>query len=94
MQAFLIGSLGILIKFFIVRMAVSLGLSVVSFVGYAMALDWLADVVANAFMSLPNDILQILLIAGLGEGLGYLFGGFMFRVTMATMSKLAFVPGG
>lgn len=46
---FLIRSLGVLIKFFIVRMAVSLGLSVVSFAGYAIAVNWLADVVANEF---------------------------------------------
>ena len=71
---FLIRSLGVLIKFFIVRMAVSLGLSVVSFAGYAIAVNWLADVVANEVLALPNDILQILLIAGVGEGLGYLFG--------------------
>lgn len=90
---FLIRSLGVLIKFFIVRLSVALGLSVVSFAGYAIALNWLADVVANEVLALPNDILQMLLIAGVGEGLGYLFGGFMFRVTMATMSKLTFIPG-
>ena len=44
---------------------------------------------------MPSDILNLLLIGGFGEGLGYLFGAFSFYIGMAALNKLTFVsPAG
>ncbi|ATD65550.1 DUF2523 domain-containing protein [Neisseria weixii] len=91
----LIPLFGILLKLLIVRIIIATGLTFVSYGGYIIALDQFKQYTLNAISSMPDDILNLLLIGGFGQGLGYLFGAFSFYVGMAALNKLTFVfPGG
>lgn len=87
----LIPLIGFLLKLLIVRIILATGLTVVSYVGYVIALNELKNYVSNAINSMPSDMLNILLIGGVGQGLGYLFGAFSFAVTTMALEKLTFV---
>lgn len=91
----LIPLLGILLKMLIVRMIIATGLTFVTYAGYVITLGKFKEYTLNAFNSMPSDILNLLLIGGFGEGLGYLFGAFSFYIGMAALNKLTFVsPAG
>lgn len=87
----LIPLIGILLKLLIVRIILATGLTFVTYAGYLVALDKFKSYVANAINSMPADIVQLLLMAGVGQGLGYLFGAFAFAISMHTLNKLTFV---
>lgn len=87
----LIPLIGILLKMLVVRIIIALGLTFVSYLGYTVALDKFKDYVSRAMQSMPNDILQLLLIGGFGQGLGYLFGAFAFSLSMQALNKLTFI---
>lgn len=91
---FLIPALAVLLRMLVVRLIVAFGISVVSFVGYAYALQALRDALMDAFSQMPDAALNLLLIGGFGTGLGYLFGAFTFRITMTSLNKLTFNPPG
>ncbi|HFC8542324.1 DUF2523 domain-containing protein [Neisseria weaveri] len=92
--AALIPLLGILLKLLIVRIIIATGLTFVTYAGYLIALDKFKEYTLHAFNSMPADILNLLLIGGFGQGLGYLFGAFSFYVGMKALNKLTFVfPG-
>ena len=59
--------------------------------GYIIALNKFKDYTLNAINSMPSDILNLLLIGGFGQGLGYLFGAFSFYIGLNTLNKLTFV---
>ena len=87
----LIPLLGILLKMLIVRIIIATGMTFVTYAGYLIALNKFKDYTANAINSMPSDILNLLLISGFGQGLGYLFGAFSFYIGMKTLNKLTFV---
>lgn len=87
----LIPLIGILLKLLIVRIILATGLTFVTYAGYLIALDKFKGYVSNAMQSMPNDILQLLLIAGVGQGLGYLFGAFSFAISLHALNRLTFV---
>lgn len=41
---------------------------------------------------MPSDILNLLLIGGVGQGFGYLFGAFAFSLSVNVLNRLTFVP--
>ncbi|HFC8479271.1 TPA: DUF2523 domain-containing protein [Neisseria subflava] len=87
----LIPLLAILLKMLIVRIIIATGMTFVTYAGYIIALNKFKDYTVNAINSMPSDILNLLLIGGFGQGLGYLFGAFSFYIGMSTLSKLTFV---
>lgn len=87
----LIPLLGILLKILIVRIIIATGLTFVSYGGYIIALGEFKQYTLNAISSMPDDILNLLLIGGFGQGLGYLFGAFSFYVGMRALAKLEFI---
>ncbi len=87
----LIPLLGILLKLLIVRIILATGLTFVTYAGYIIALNKFKDYTANAINSMPSDILNLLLISGFGQGLGYLFGAFSFFIGIRALNKLTFV---
>lgn len=91
MPALLIPLIGILLKLLIIRIILATGLTFVSYIGYGIALSKFKDYIADAMNSMPNDIYQLLLIGGVGQGLNYLFGAFAFAVSMKALNKLTFV---
>lgn len=82
---------GFLLKLLIVRLIVAVGLTFVTYAGYLVALNKFRDYFINAFSQMPQDILNLLLIAGFGQGFGYLFGAFTFRISMKALNRLTFV---
>lgn len=91
MPVALIPLLAFLLKLFIVRLIVAVGLTFVSYIGYVVALSKFKDYIVNAMNNMPSDVLNLLLISGFGQGLGYLFGAFSFTVSMKALNKLTFV---
>ncbi|MCP1661311.1 DUF2523 domain-containing protein [Neisseria perflava] len=91
MPAALIPLIGILLKLLVVRIIIATGMTFVTYTGYIVALDTFKDYISQAMASMPDDILQLLLIGGFGQGLGYLFGAFSFRISMSALNKLTFV---
>lgn len=87
----LIPLIGILLKLLIVRIIIATGMTFVTYAGYTIALDKFKGYVSNAMSAMPNDIMQLLLMAGVGQGLGYLFGAFSFAISMHALQKLSFV---
>ncbi|MCU4694745.1 DUF2523 domain-containing protein [Neisseria gonorrhoeae] len=63
----------------IVRIILATGLTFVTYAGYLAALEKFKGYTANAINSMPSDILNLLLISGFGQGLGYLFGAFVLH---------------
>lgn len=91
MPALLIPLIGILLKLLIIRIILATGLTFVSYIGYGIALSKFKDYITDAMNSMPNDIYQLLLIGGVGQGMNYLFGAFAFAVSMKALNKLTFV---
>lgn len=91
MPAALIPLIGFLLKLLIVRIIIATGLTFVTYAGYLIALSKFKEYISNAINSLPYDIAQLLLIAGVGQGLGYLFGAFAFAISLHALNKLTFV---
>lgn len=89
--ALLIPLLGILLKLLIVRIILATGMTFVTYAGYVVALNKFKDYVSDAIYSMPSDILNLLLIGGFGQGMGYLFGAFGFAISMKALNKLTFV---
>lgn len=87
----LIPLIAILLKLLIVRIILATGMTFVTYAGYLIALNKFKGYVANAVNSMPADILNLLLIGGVGQGLGYLFGAFAFAISMRALNKLTFV---
>lgn len=86
----LIPLIGILLKMLIVRIIIATGLTFVTYVGYILALDEFKSYITDAMMAMPEDIFNLLLIGGFGQGMGYLFGAFTFRISMMALNKLTF----
>ena len=91
MPALLIPLLAILLRLLIVRIIIATGMTFVTYAGYLVALDKFKGYIVDAVNSMPADIVNLLLIGGFGQGMGYLFGAFAFRISMTTLNKLTFV---
>ena len=91
MPALLIPLLAILLRLLIVRIIIATGMTFVTYAGYLVALDKFKGYIVDAVNSMPADIINLLLIGGFGQGMGYLFGAFAFKISMTTLNKLTFV---
>ena len=83
--------LAILLRLLIVRIIIATGMTFVTYAGYLVALDKFKGYIVDAVNSMPADIVNLLLIGGFGQGMGYLFGAFAFKISMTTLNKLTFV---
>ena len=91
MPALLIPLLAILLRLLVVRIIIATGMTFVTYAGYLVALDKFKGYIVDAVNSMPADIVNLLLIGGFGQGMGYLFGAFAFKISMTTLNKLTFV---
>lgn len=64
------------------------GIGIVSYIGYKEALDYIKGIVDESIHSLPSELFQILMLMGVGQGLGYVFGAMAFYVSFKSMKKL------
>ena len=91
MPALLIPLLAILLRLLIVRIIIATGMTFVTYAGYLVALDKFKGYSIDAVNSMPADIVNLMLIGGFGQGMGYLFGAFAFKISMTTLNKLTFI---
>lgn len=92
MRAALIPLLGTLLKSIVTKVIIALGLTFISYSGYSVALNKFKGYISNELNSMPSDILNLLLIGGVGQGFGYLFGAFAFSLSVNVLNRLTFVP--
>lgn len=77
----------------IARALIALGFSVVSFVGMDLLMDKLIASVHGAWGGLPHAILQLAGLAGVGQGLGIIFGAVLTRVMIWQLTKSTRILG-
>ena len=95
MPAALIPFIALTLKYLVVRLLIAFGVAAVTYAGYAVAMNTFKDFIVQNMQSMPSDILQLLLIAGFGQGLGYIFGAFAFKIAMTTINKITMsLPAG
>ena len=95
MPAALIPFIALTLKYLVVRLLIAFGVSAVTYAGYTVAMNTFKDYIIQNMQSMPSDILQLLLIAGFGQGLGYIFGAFAFKIAMTTINKITMLlPAG
>lgn len=94
MQA-LIPMLANVLRILIVKLLSVFGIAFVTYQGYEVALDKFKSYIESSMSSMPVDIANLLLMAGFGEGLGYIFGALAFSISMNAINKftLAFSKG-
>lgn len=80
-----------LLRMLIVRIFIATGATFVTIVGSELMMRQFKVYIADAVNSMPADIYSLFMIGGFGSGLGYLVGAYSFRLTMHTLSKLAFI---
>ena len=95
MPAALIPFIALTLKYLVVRLLIAFGVAAVTYTGYSVAMNTFKDYIVQNMQSMPADILNLLLIAGFGQGLGYIFGAFAFKIAMTTINKITMlVPSG
>ena len=95
MPVALIPFIALTLKYLVVRLLIAFGVAAVTYAGYAVAMNTFKDFIVQNMQSMPSDILQLLLIAGFGQGLGYIFGAFAFKIAMTTINKITMlIPAG
>ncbi|MBA4112009.1 MAG: hypothetical protein C0492_01375 [Verminephrobacter sp.] len=75
------------------RVLVALGFSVVSFVGMEMLMNQMISTVQGAWGGLPASILQLAGLAGIGQGLGIVFGAVLTRIMIWQLQKSTRILG-
>ena len=91
----LIPFIALTVKYLVVRLLIAFGVAAVTYAGYSVAMTTFKDYIVQNMQSMPVDILNLLLISGFGQGLGYIFGAFAFKVAMTTINKITMlVPAG
>lgn len=76
-----------LLRYLVVKLLAAFGIAFVTYQGYDLALNKFKQYISGSLNSMPVDIANLLLMAGFGEGLGYLFGALAFAITMQTINK-------
>ena len=94
MPVALIPFIALTLKYLVVRLLIAFGVAAVTYAGYSVAMTTFKDYIVQNMQSMPVDILNLLLISGFGQGLGYIFGAFAFKVAMTTINKITMLPAG
>lgn len=91
MKALLLALFGKMFQKFITKIIAAFGFAFVTYTGFSIALGQIKNAVSDSTSSMPADIFNLLMIAGLGEGLAYIFGAFAFKLAITSMTKLTAV---
>ncbi|EEP68159.1 DUF2523 domain-containing protein [Kingella oralis] len=70
------------------RVLLALGISLITYTGITLSLNTLKNYFMNSVNSIPSDVFNLLMMAGLGQAIGIIFGAFAFKAAMASASKL------
>lgn len=82
-----------LVQPFVARVLLSLGFSVVSFVGMEMVMNGLISTAQGAWGGLPLAFLQLAGLAGIGEALSIIMGAVLTRVMIWQLQRSTRILG-
>lgn len=80
------------VGFLAVRALMGLGIGVISYGAIAIALELLYSQAQGFYNNVPSFALQIIGLAGFGQGLGIIMGAITFRMTFVLLPKLGVIP--
>lgn len=89
LAAFLLSLVGSVVG----KVLLALGFSVVTMVGFEIAIDGLKNQLVNGMNSLPADVLNLFLLAGGGIAVNIILGAITFRVTIWSITRATRVLG-
>lgn len=70
------------------RILAALGIGIISYTGFSIVLNQLESAIQNNLNGVGSDVAAILGLAGMGQALGIIFGGFTARIALQAISKL------
>lgn len=76
------------------RILTSLGIGTLTYVGVSEAMDGLISAMTSAWSGLPSDVLALVSLAGVPQGLGIVCGAFTARIgAWVAANAVKFVKG-
>lgn len=88
MGAFLSAGVG----FLAIRVLMGLGIGLISYGAVGIVLAQLFDMAQGLYNNAPFFALQLLGLAGFGQGMGIIVGAITFRVSFLLMPRLGVIP--
>lgn len=77
----------------VARVIASLGMGVITVTGFTLAWDTVKNLIITNFQGLPADVLALAGLAGVGTGLGIIFGAITARVSYSAIMSAAKIGG-
>ena len=74
------------------RALMGLGMGVISYGAISIALELLYAQAQGYYNNIPSFALQIIGLAGFGQGLGIIMGAITFRMVFMLMPKIGVIP--
>ena len=71
------------------RLLSALGLSMMSYVGLNEMQGYFLKAISEQMSNIPEEALQIMYIAGFGVVLNWIFGAFIFVISVKSLKKLS-----
>lgn len=75
------------------RVLFALGMGVATLTGFTLAWDTLKNIIITNFQGIPADITALIGLAGVGTGLGIIFGAITARVAFAALLSAKKIVG-
>lgn len=85
--------LAALLPSLVARVLAALGMGVVTVTGFNLAWDGVRNLIITNFQGIPADAAALIGLAGVGTGLGIIFGAITARVTFAALMAGAKIAG-
>jgi len=83
LASFLIGIAGSLAG----RVMLALGFGIVSYVGYSAIIDQIHTMITDQLTTIPSEILDLLMLAGMGQVIGIILGAYTSKAVLLTIRK-------
>ena len=77
-------------RYLFAKILLAFGVSIISVGSYMYILNQIKDWVSASFAAMPSAIYNLLLIAGVGNAVGYIFGAYAFVMTTSFLNRIAF----
>lgn len=85
--------LAALLPSLVARVLAALGMGVITVTGFTLAWDSLKAIIIGHFQGFPADIAALVGLAGIGTGLGIIFGAITARVTFSALMSASRIAG-
>ncbi|PTQ76477.1 uncharacterized protein DUF2523 [Nitrosomonas oligotropha] len=80
------------VGFLAVRALMGLGIGLISYGAISVAFEALFSQALGIYNSIPAVALQIINLAGFGQGIGIIMGAITFRMTFMLLPKIGVIP--